>query len=394
MRKNGFVFGLAYLLGALSALGLGSWQGEHTNAPAATEATCEVDVGLPGTVPEPIASESACNVADSPSVSHDIPMTCAANSATDLDLVIQDRRESNGHAEAPVGDGQKAPPSGVFFTSLVQPATSVDGLIFSFGSPNQTKVPLQGTITVNAPQAIPASLGIITVNEVQAIPVGPVQEVSGFTITSTTSIPTLQFQLDNVAFQPLLQGPFSSEPIPTAAAQCCNEAVHARLNESGCDNLGFDRRQLICAAIATSAGSSETDGPPHEDCASPSHQFVVNLLPSDVDVDALAPTSPSEDESKNLQALREKLVSLAKSKSELQSEKSLLAEIARIETETANLKAAQKIFEAQQALQKIIDEFPNSPAAQRAKSMLELRRNTSAKNVPGFDSMERTLPTY
>ena len=68
--------------------------------------------------------------------------------------------------------------------------------------------------------------------------------------------------------------------------------------------------------------------------------------------------------------LREQLATLNKTKAELQDEESLISDIARTENEIANLHAARKIQDLEQSLRELIRDFPNSPAAVRARSML------------------------
>jgi hypothetical protein len=213
------------------------------------------------------------------------------------------------------------------------------------------------------------------------------------------------------------QQPFTQDGSPATVAQGCDPTVHSVLTGSGTDHLGFDRRELICVAVAQPSGERDPSSQAKDDGASPSaplviggcpndfnfniltpcdnaaagpyklcftfratescttessdnhasgqcdnvvcvpHRTTVSLVSPEVDVDALAPACPSEDETSKLKELREKLAELVKAKVELQSEKSLLAEIARVETETANLKAAQKIVEAQQSLRRSLTNF-------------------------------------
>lgn len=124
---------------------------------------------------------------------------------------------------------------------------------------------------------------------------------------------------------------------------------------------------------------------------------IVNYVPvtvacCDRDLESLAPVAPNEEESARLTALREQLSSLVKAKSELMGEKSLQAEISTAETAIANLRAARKIFDVQQSLQKVIDEFPSSPAAERAKAMLE--KKPSAKVIQQTTVPVSSLPLY
>jgi hypothetical protein len=93
--------------------------------------------------------------------------------------------------------------------------------------------------------------------------------------------------------------------------------------------------------------------------------------PCVLDLEGLAPLTPTEEEAKKLQELRETLGALANTKAELLNETALQTEITRLQRKIADLQAARRLLDAQQTLQKVIDEFPESPAAGRAKTMLK-----------------------
>ena len=99
-------------------------------------------------------------------------------------------------------------------------------------------------------------------------------------------------------------------------------------------------------------------------------------VPTDVFLDSLdsSPRAmPESDEpvSNELDELREQLAQLAKTKAGLLNKKSLEVEIEKMKSDISNLHAARKLLDARQALERMIIEFPQSPAAERARMMLK-----------------------
>ncbi len=107
------------------------------------------------------------------------------------------------------------------------------------------------------------------------------------------------------------------------------------------------------------------------DFARPAFSIEAPFAPAEMDFDSLAPLTPSEDEAARLTELRQLFGSLAITKAELLSEKSLEIEVVQLQREIANLRSAQKLHDVQRLLRELIDEFPDSPAADRAKMMLQ-----------------------
>ena len=93
-------------------------------------------------------------------------------------------------------------------------------------------------------------------------------------------------------------------------------------------------------------------------------------LPND-GIDSLVEQNVSDEQKAKLTTLREKLSELIKTKAELINEQTLTNDIAVIEKQISDLHAAQKLLSAQQILKTMIEEFPQSPAAQKALRMLE-----------------------
>lgn len=93
-------------------------------------------------------------------------------------------------------------------------------------------------------------------------------------------------------------------------------------------------------------------------------------LPND-GIESLAEATVSDEQKAKLTTLREKLGELIKAKAELINEQTLTNEISAIEKQISDLHAAQKLLNAQQILKSMIEEFPQSPAAQKAQRMLD-----------------------
>lgn len=91
----------------------------------------------------------------------------------------------------------------------------------------------------------------------------------------------------------------------------------------------------------------------------------------DDELKALAPTEPSAEDASMLTELREQVATLSQAKAELLNAKALETEISQLQKQIANLQAARRLHGAQHELEKLIQEFPESPAAVRAKSMLK-----------------------
>ncbi len=93
-------------------------------------------------------------------------------------------------------------------------------------------------------------------------------------------------------------------------------------------------------------------------------------LPND-GIDSLAEQTVTDEQKAKLTTLRDKLGELIKAKAELINEQTLTNEISVIEKQISDLHAAQKLLNAQQILKQMIEEFPESPAAQKAQRMLD-----------------------
>lgn len=93
-------------------------------------------------------------------------------------------------------------------------------------------------------------------------------------------------------------------------------------------------------------------------------------LPND-GIDSLAEQTVTDEQKAKLTTLRDKLSELIKAKAELINEQTLTSEISVIEKQISDLHAAQKLLSAQQILKQMIEEFPQSPAAQKAERMLD-----------------------
>lgn len=88
-------------------------------------------------------------------------------------------------------------------------------------------------------------------------------------------------------------------------------------------------------------------------------------------IESLAEPNPSDEQKAKLTSLREKLAELMKAKAELINEQTLSQEVSALEKQISDLHAAQKLWSAQEILKALVEEFPQSPAAIRAKRMLE-----------------------
>lgn len=118
-------------------------------------------------------------------------------------------------------------------------------------------------------------------------------------------------------------------------------------------------------------------------------------------IESLAESNPSDEQKAKLTSLREKLAELMKAKAELVNEQTLSQEVSALEKQISDLHAAQKLLSAQQILRALVEEFPESPAAVRAKRMLKASEtNPGALPPPGqlrsskADSPLSALPTY
>src|SRR5690349_17762807 len=106
-------------------------------------------------------------------------------------------------------------------------------------------------------------------------------------------------------------------------------------------------------------------------------------------IESLAQSNPSDEEKAKLTALREKLAELAKAKGELINEATLTKEIATLEKQISDLHAAESLQKAKQILSELVEAFPESPAAIRAKRMLEAAEALKLLKPDG----EPALPT-
>lgn len=106
-------------------------------------------------------------------------------------------------------------------------------------------------------------------------------------------------------------------------------------------------------------GSDLQSGPP---MSGRTLHFPAGPLPSSAD-DASTENRDS--------ALRQQYLDLAKAKAELMSDVSLKREIAETQQNINELRALQKLQEAQEILQSLAVEFPNSEAAVKATRMLQ-----------------------
>ena len=100
------------------------------------------------------------------------------------------------------------------------------------------------------------------------------------------------------------------------------------------------------------------------------HKRDAAPLPND-GIDSLAEQTVTAEQKAKLMTLRDKLGELIKAKAELINEQTLTNEISVIEKQISDLHAAQKLLNSQQILKQMIEEFPQSPAAQKAQRMLE-----------------------
>lgn len=402
MRKNGIIFGLAYLLGALSALGLGSWQPHRMTTASIDAPTVMEETAISAVALQPIAPESPCDLAESDLVASISPIACDSQPAADKATTEHDKPGLNIVREPRPINGLDNSQSESNFSMLVLNLTAEghsgiliaekDAGAIGVGQAQLLEAPamflIPDPIAGNDPQASRPFLQTVNGITFGGASFSAVSLGAGCCVAT---VPPGQTPLANCQFQPTLRGPFSSDPVTNQPIPNCGDSVTFIHTNANRDNLGFDRRQLCQeghSGITLTMNTAECSLSGGIQVGS-QLTLQANAAPCDVDIDSLAPMSDCDDEAIKLQELREKLVDLVASKAKLQSEKSLRSEISRVETETANLQAARKIVEAQQSLQKIIDEFPNSPAATRAKSMLELKAVAPAKNIP-----TATLPIY
>lgn len=99
-------------------------------------------------------------------------------------------------------------------------------------------------------------------------------------------------------------------------------------------------------------------------------------------IESLADANLSDEQKAKLTTLREKLAELTKAKAELINEQTLSETIATLEQQISDLHAAQKLLSAQQILKALAEEFPNSPAAAKAKRMLEAAETKKTAKPP------------
>lgn len=118
-------------------------------------------------------------------------------------------------------------------------------------------------------------------------------------------------------------------------------------------------------------------------------------------IESLAEPNPSDEQKAKLTSLREKLAELMKAKAELVNEQTLSEEVSALEKQISDLHAAQKLLSAQQILRALVEEFPESPAAVRAKRMLKASETNPGALPPHghlrssrVDSPLSDLPTY
>lgn len=102
-------------------------------------------------------------------------------------------------------------------------------------------------------------------------------------------------------------------------------------------------------------------------------------------IESLAEVNLSDEQKAKLTTLREKLAELTKAKAELINEQTLTETIASLEKQISDLHAAQKLLSAQEILKALAEEFPDSPAAAKAKRMLEAAESKKAPK-PSPDS--------
>ena len=95
-------------------------------------------------------------------------------------------------------------------------------------------------------------------------------------------------------------------------------------------------------------------------------------------IESLADVELTEEQKAKLTTLREKIAELTKAKAELINEQTLTETITTLEKQISDLHAAQKLLSAQQILKALAEEFPDSPAAAKAKRMLEAAESRRA----------------
>ena len=95
-------------------------------------------------------------------------------------------------------------------------------------------------------------------------------------------------------------------------------------------------------------------------------------------IESLADVELTEEQKAKLTTLREKIAELTKAKAELINEQTLTETINTLEKQISDLHAAQKLLSAQQILKALAEEFPDSPAAAKAKRMLEAAESRKA----------------
>lgn len=109
-------------------------------------------------------------------------------------------------------------------------------------------------------------------------------------------------------------------------------------------------------------------------------------------IESLVDANLSDEQKAKLTTLREKLAELTKAKAELVNEQTLEETIFSLEKQISNLHAAQKLLSAQQILRALAEEFPDSPAAAKARRMLEAAGSMKSMK-PAPDPLS-ALPNY
>ena len=375
MKKYGLVFGLASGLGALSALGIGSLQDSNVNHFSMVEYLPQpLDEAVVASVvgSDVLAVECKGDVDDS-----------MAGQATSEPIVCFDP----SHASC----GLQSPDCG------------------------PTPEPFAGSITnINNINLLNASDTIVLARHLVS---GEFQLSDGSVSFGSISL----FPVTEAApeYQPKLQGPYSGDAPAANPAGSPNFRLSVGsgfrlsignayfVNEPNTpassvkdepDLLGFDRRLLVEApptrteqpVIANLEGTGAvTISNLQFNQIAPSTAAECPTATVSTPAESLACGETSADEAKKLSRLREYLTTLTKARAELMDEAALASEIMKAELEIVNLRALHKIIDVEQSLQKIIDEFPDSPAAQRARSMLEVKPGAAGNFVP----TER-LPMY
>ncbi len=135
------------------------------------------------------------------------------------------------------------------------------------------------------------------------------------------------------------------------------------------------RKQPVRSPVALPSPLEDLES----DLEAPPRKVSNSTKPEPPDgIESLADANLSDEEKAKLTTLREKLAELTKAKAELINEQTLSETIATLEQQISDLHAAQKLLSAQQILKALAEEFPNSPAAAKAKRMLEAAETKKA----------------